>query len=145
MINIALQARTNYQTVKISGRNIAVSILPSLAIPRRGILKNWGPNLTILLDDCNKGLDEELNRTFEAAFLSPGNALKERLRNSSTNMVIIGRRNSQFIENVKVISPVIDVIIGSESLFHIDPPLELVFKVSNVIIAVFDKLIIIKL
>ncbi|GBL63635.1 hypothetical protein AVEN_223208-1, partial [Araneus ventricosus] len=131
--NIASNAQTNNQAIKMAGNNIAVSVLPLTFIPRGAVLENWGSNVTVLLNDSDKVPQESLDHleSFEAAVFLPENVLAENHRNNRTNMAIVVRRNSQFIVNITVISPVIDVAIGTEHLYDVDPPLDMIFKVTE--------------
>ncbi|GBN84973.1 hypothetical protein AVEN_26978-1 [Araneus ventricosus] len=117
----------------VAGSNFAVSVLPFASFPRGGVLESWGFNMTVLLNDSDRDPHEWLNHfeSFEAAVLLPESVLREKRRNKRTNMVIVVHRNSQYLKNVKVISPVIDVVVGSKPVYDVDPPLEMVFKVSE--------------
>lgn len=139
MENIALNTETHDQAVKLAGRNIAVSVLPLAFIPRGAVLENWGSNVTLLLNDSIKDPDERLKqlKNFEAAVLLPENVLTEKLSNNGTNLAIIVRHNSQFVPNGKVISPVIDISMGIEPVYDIEPPVEMVFKITEVFFSRF--------
>ncbi|GBO03413.1 Adhesion G-protein coupled receptor G6 [Araneus ventricosus] len=131
--NIALNAQTEDQVFMVAGSNFAVSVLPFASFPRGGVLESWGFNMTVLLNDSDRDPHEWLNHfeSFEAAVLLPESVLRGKRKNKRTNMVIVVHRNSQFLQNVKVISPVIDVVMGSKPVYDVDPPLEMVFKVSE--------------
>ncbi|GBM79774.1 Adhesion G-protein coupled receptor G4 [Araneus ventricosus] len=131
--NIALKAQTNNQAVKAAGNNIALSVLPLTLIPRGAVLENWGSNVTALFNDSDKDHDERLIQfeSFEAGVLLPENVLAEKRGGNRAGMVIVVRRNSQFLKNLTVMSPVIDVVTGTEPVYNVDPPLEMVFKVTK--------------
>ncbi|CAL1268773.1 unnamed protein product, partial [Larinioides sclopetarius] len=113
--DIAMKTQTNNQAVKVAGNNIAVSVLPLKFIPRGGVLENWGSNITLLLKDGENDPEKWLNQfeNFEAALFLPKNVLPKNGRNERTNMALFVRRNSQFLKNATVISPVIDVVMGT--------------------------------
>ncbi|GBM75362.1 hypothetical protein AVEN_167477-1 [Araneus ventricosus] len=147
--NIALNTQTDNKAVKVAGNNIALSVLPLSLIPRGGVLENWGSDVTMLLNDSDKEPEERLEQfeSFEVAVFLPENVLEEKRRNKETDMVIVVSRNSQFLKNVTVISAVIDVVMGTEQVFDVDPPLKMIFKVLKVILfdTVFVYLISMKL
>ncbi|GBM79024.1 hypothetical protein AVEN_5108-1, partial [Araneus ventricosus] len=131
--NIALNTQTNNQAVKVAGNNIALSVLPLSLIPRGGVLENWGSDVTMLLNDSDKEPEERLEQfeSFEVAVFLPENVLEKKRRNKETDMVIVVSRNSQFLKNVTVVSPVIDVVMGTEQVYDVDPPLKMIFKVQK--------------
>ncbi|KAF8788440.1 Adhesion G-protein coupled receptor G4 like protein [Argiope bruennichi] len=133
--DIALNAQTDGQAIKVAGRNIAVSVLPLAFIPRGVVLENWGSNVTVWLNDSSKGPDERLGRLrdYEVAVLLPENVFAEKRNNDRTAMAIAFRKNSLFLKNIKVISPVIDVSMETETVYDVDPPLEMIYKVSEML------------
>lgn len=133
--NILLNVQTNDEAVKLAGSNIAVSVLPLAFIPRGAVLKNWGSNVTILSNDSDQSLDQRVIHfeNIEAAVIFPENLLNEKLKSDQAYMVIIVRRNFHFVENFKVVSPVISIVIGRKHVYDLDPPVEMIFNVSKVI------------
>ncbi|GBN47598.1 Adhesion G-protein coupled receptor G4 [Araneus ventricosus] len=129
--NIALNTQTNNQAVKVAGNNIALSVLPLSLIPRGGVLENWGSDVTMFLNDSDKEPEERLEQfeSFEVAVFLPENVLEEKPRNNRTDLVFVVSRNFQFLKNVTVVSPVIDVVMGTEQVYDVDPPLKMIFKV----------------
>ncbi|GBO02813.1 hypothetical protein AVEN_5370-1 [Araneus ventricosus] len=134
MENITLNTQTNERAVKVAGNNIAMYVLPLTLVPRGGVLENWGSNVTLLFNDSIKGPDERLNQfeSIEAAALLPENVLTKTLSNNRTTMAMAIRKSSQLLKNLSVIIPVIDLAIGPEPVYDVDPPLEMVFKIPKI-------------
>ncbi|CAL1292801.1 unnamed protein product [Larinioides sclopetarius] len=132
--NIALNTETNHQAVKVAGNNIALSVLPSTHIPRGGVLEKWGSNITMLLNDSDKEPEKRLDEfeSFEAAVFLPKNVFVKQQRNNRSNMAIVVNRNYQFLKNITVISPVMNVVVGTEHVYNVNPPLKMVFKVKKI-------------
>ncbi|KAF8763738.1 Adhesion G-protein coupled receptor G6 like protein [Argiope bruennichi] len=142
--DILSNVQTNGQVIVEARNNIAVSAVPlntnfSL-IPAGGVLEHWGSNVTTLFNDSNKNPSAQLSQfeNFEAAVLLPDNLLAEKQNIDVINIPIIIRRNFHFLrdveKDVKVISPVIDVSIGRKPVHNVNPPIEMVFNVSEVIL-----------
>ncbi|CAL1268772.1 unnamed protein product, partial [Larinioides sclopetarius] len=89
--------------------------------------------ITLLLKDGENDPEKWLNQfeNFEAALFLPKNVLPKNGRNERTNMALFVRRNSQFLKNATVISPVIDVVMGTGPMYDVDPPLHMVFKIKK--------------
>ncbi|GBM61202.1 hypothetical protein AVEN_241584-1 [Araneus ventricosus] len=126
-----MNVETNERAVKVAGNNIAVSVLP--LVPRGGVLTSWGSNVTVLLNDSDRDAEEWLDGlgSFEAAVLLPVSVLAEKRRSNRTDMAIFVRRDPQLLENAEVISPVIDVVVGTEPVYDVDPSLHMVFNVTE--------------
>ncbi|GBN26586.1 Adhesion G-protein coupled receptor G4, partial [Araneus ventricosus] len=135
MENIATSVQTDGQVIKEAGNNIAVCIMPYSSnvtlIPTGGVLENWGSNVTTLFNDSDRDPYSHFE-TFEAAVLLPDNLLAQKQNSSVSNIPIIIRRNINFLKNIDVISPVIDVSVGNEPVYDVDPPIELIFKVPEI-------------
>ncbi|XP_055937332.1 uncharacterized protein LOC129966790 isoform X1 [Argiope bruennichi] len=135
MENIATNLQTDGQVVKEAGNNIAVCVMPFSSnitlIPTGGVLENWGSNVTTLFNDSDRDPYSHFE-TFEAAVLLPDNLLAQKQSSNLSNIPIIIRRNINFLKDIEVISPVIDVSVGHEPVYDVDPPLELFFKVPKI-------------
>lgn len=144
METIVSNTQTNDQIIKIARSNIALSVLPNNAdasfIPTGGVLETWGSNLTTIFNDSHVDPDKRLDQfeIFEAAVLLPENLLANKQSDNATNIAIAIHKNYYFIKDAEVLSPVIDVSIGNEFIYKVDPPVEMVFKVPKVNIKILD-------
>ncbi|GFR08937.1 adhesion G-protein coupled receptor G6 [Trichonephila clavata] len=133
--NIASNVQTNGQSIKESGKNIALSVDPLNSevnlIPTGGVLECWNSNVTTLFNDSDEHVYDQFH-TFEAAVILPENLLTLKQQENVTEMVIIVRKNINFVENVEVVSPIIDVSMGREPVYDVDPPVKMMFKVPEV-------------
>ncbi|GIY39731.1 adhesion G-protein coupled receptor G6, partial [Caerostris extrusa] len=132
--DIISNVQTNGDSFKESGDNIAISVFPfhsnTSAIPTGGLLENWSSNMTTLFNDSDKKVYANFG-SFEAAVLLPDKLIAQKQNDNESNMAIIIHKNFHFRKDVEVISPVIDVSVGSATVYDVDPPLEMIFKIQS--------------
>ncbi|GIY80897.1 adhesion G-protein coupled receptor G6 [Caerostris darwini] len=141
--DIISNVQTNGDSFKESGDNIAISVFPfhsnTSAIPTGGLLENWSSNVTTLFNDSDKKVYTNFG-SFEAAVLLPDKLIAQKQYDNESNMAIIIHKNFHFRKDVEVISPVIDVSVGRATVYDVDPPLEMIFKIPELSVEV-EKII----
>ncbi|GFU45468.1 adhesion G-protein coupled receptor G6 [Nephila pilipes] len=132
--NIASNVQTHGQSIKESGKNIALSVDPLNSevtlIPTGGILESWNSNVTTLFNDSDHICEQF--QSFEAAVILPDSLITQKQQENATEMVIIVRKNVIFVENLEVVSPIIDISVGREPVYDVDPPVKMMFKIPEV-------------
>nr|XP_042901015.1 uncharacterized protein LOC107452101 isoform X1 [Parasteatoda tepidariorum] len=134
--SIVSRIETGDQIIKFARNNIALSIIPLNTLEYRfttgGILEDWNMNITTLYN----GSERQLNKVFgdfEAGIVLPDSLVVEKYAENTSKLAVTIQQSFHFVKNIAVVSPLIAVSLGNRHIYDVNPPIEMIFKIHEVV------------